>query len=64
MKAGDALPISLDRLPEGAVAAEVVMTPEVTAFLAAAAERGCRTVGGKAMLLAQLRAASDLVGLA
>lgn len=64
MKAGDALPISVDRLPEGAVAAEVVMTPEVTPFLAAAAERGCRTVGGKAMLLAQLRAASDLVGLA
>lgn len=64
MKSGDALPMPTDQLPEGAVAAEVVMTPEVTPFLAAAAARGCRTVGGKAMLLAQLRAASDLVGLA
>lgn len=64
MKAGDALPLPADRLRPGAVAAEVVMTPEVTPFLAAAAARGCRTVGGKAMLLAQLRAASDLVGLA
>lgn len=64
MKAGDALPLDSTRLKPCAVAAEVVMTPEVTPFLAAATARGCRTVGGKAMLLAQMRAASDLVGLA
>lgn len=62
MKTGDALPLSAERLRPAAVAAEVVMTPEITPFLAAAAARGCRTVGGKAMLLAQLRAAADLVG--
>jgi shikimate dehydrogenase len=63
MKQGDALPLDASRLAPSAIAAEVVMTPEVTPFLAAAAARGCRTVPGKAMLLAQLRAASDLVGL-
>jgi len=64
MKTGDALPLPAERLRSAAAAAEVVMTPEVTPFLAAAAARGCRTVAGKAMLLAQLRAASDLVDLA
>ncbi|WP_377847620.1 shikimate dehydrogenase family protein [Bosea sp. UC22_33] len=63
MRESDPLPLAADRLPSTAVAAEVVMTPAVTPFLAAAAARGCRTVPGRAMLLAQLRAASDLVGL-
>lgn len=63
MKTGDALPLPADHLRPDAIAAEVVMTPEVTPFLAAAAAQGCRTVAGKAMLLAQLHAASDLVGL-
>jgi len=62
MKNGDGLPLDASSLPPEAIAAEVVMTPEVTPFLAAAMARGCRTVPGKAMLLAQLRAASDLVG--
>lgn len=64
MKEGDALPLPAERLRPEAIAAEVVMTPEITPFLATATARGCRTVAGKAMLLAQLRAASDLVGLA
>ncbi len=63
MRESDPLPLAVDRLPSTAVAAEVVMTPAVTPFLAAAAARGCRTVPGRAMLLAQLQAASDLVGL-
>ena len=63
MRESDPLPLAADRLSPAAVAAEVVMTPPVTPFLAAAAARGCRTVPGRAMLLAQLQAASDLVGL-
>lgn len=63
MKAADAHPIDCTRLEPGCVAAEVIMTPEMTPFLAAAAKRGCRIVPGKEMLLAQIQAASDLVGL-
>lgn len=62
-KAGNGLPIDVTRIEPGCVAAEVVMTPEITPFLAAAAERGCLIVPGKEMLLAQLEAARILVGL-
>lgn len=63
MKPGDADPMDLAGLTPSCVAAEVVMTPEMTPFLMAASARGCRIVGGKEMLLAQMQAASDLVGL-
>ena len=62
-KAGNGLPIDVARMAPGCVAAEVVMTPEMTPFLAAAAARGCVIVLGKEMLLAQLEAARELVGL-
>jgi shikimate dehydrogenase len=63
MKPGDADPMDLAGLAPSCVAAEVVMTPEMTPFLTAASARGCRIVLGKEMLLAQMQAASDLVGL-
>lgn len=70
MKAGDgypkvssAYPIDVARLQPGCVAAEVVMTPEMTPFLEAAVKRGCSIVPGKEMLLAQIEAARTLVGL-
>ena len=70
MKAGDhypdtgnTLPVDVSRLQPSSIAADVIMTPEITPFLAAAAERGCRVVPGKEMLLAQLEAARRLVGL-
>lgn len=61
--AGDPSPIDASRLRPDAVAAEVIMAPEWTPFLAAASSRGCAIVPGKAMLQAQLREACDHIGL-
>ena len=63
MKPGDAAPLDFTRIEPGCVAAEVIMTPAMTPFLEAAAGRGCRIVPGRELLLAQIQAASDLVGL-
>lgn len=54
MKEGDALPFDVTRLAPPMLAAEVIMTPEVTPFLAEATKRGCATHGGKPMLAAQI----------
>lgn len=51
---GDALPLDTSRLAPPMLAAEVIMQPEVTPFLAEAANRGCATHGGHAMLSAQV----------
>ncbi len=54
MQPGDDLPLDVGGLGPGMVAAEIIMQPETTAFLAAAAERGCAVHRGQAMLAAQL----------
>lgn len=54
MKEGDALPFDVTRLAPPMLTAEVIMTPEVTPFLAEATKRGCATHGGKPMLAAQI----------
>ena len=51
------LDISLDKLPAGAIAADIVYIPLQTPFLAAARQRGNRTVNGLGMLLNQGRPA-------
>ncbi len=48
-----ALDIRLDRLPESAVAVDIIYTPLETPFLAAARERGNPTLNGLGMLLHQ-----------
>lgn len=48
-----ALDLSLDKLPVGAVATDIVYIPLETPFLAAARQRGNRTVNGLGMLLHQ-----------
>ncbi len=48
-----ALDISLERLPSGAIAADIVYIPLQTPFLAAARARGNATVSGLGMLLHQ-----------
>ena len=58
MHDGDPLPVDVSALASSAVVADVVMTPEPTALLAAAAARGCRTVKGREMLMDQLRLAT------
>jgi shikimate dehydrogenase len=52
-----ALDIRLDKLPATALAADIIYTPLETPFLAAARQRGNRTVNGLGMLLHQGRPA-------
>ncbi len=54
MRPDDALPLDIAGLASGMVAAEIIMQPETTAFLAAGAGRGCVLHRGQAMLAAQL----------
>lgn len=58
---GDALPVPPDRLRPTMLAAEVVMQPDVTAFLEAAAARGCATHRGIHMLTEQVAILADFV---
>jgi shikimate dehydrogenase len=51
------LDISLEKLPAGAIAADIIYIPLETPFLAAARQRGNRTVNGLGMLLNQGRPA-------
>jgi len=50
----DPLPMDVDTLRAGSLAAEVVIAPSMTPFLQAAADRGCSTHPGRPMLLAQI----------
>mgnify|MGYP003362659640 FL=1 len=56
MKAGDPLPINVERIPPHAYVGEVVLSAEVTPFLAAARARGCQGQGGLDMLYEQIPA--------
>ena len=62
MQEGDALPLDVTRLAPPMLAAEVIMAPEVTPFLAEAARRGCATHGGKPMLAAQIALLARFMG--
>ena len=62
MKVGDALPVDPDLLRPPALAVDIVVYPEVTPFLARAAESGCRTHSGKPMLAAQMGLMLDFLG--
>ncbi len=57
----DALPVAPDLLMPGMLAVEVVMNPDQTAFLRAAAARGCATHKGLPMLLEQIPILADFV---
>ncbi|KEO55416.1 shikimate dehydrogenase family protein [Thioclava pacifica] len=55
-KAGDPLPIDVDLISAESFVGEVVMSAEITPFLAAAQEKGCRYQVGSDMLLEQIPA--------
>ena len=57
MVGNPALDITLDKLPQGALAADIIYIPLETPFLAAARKRGNRTINGLGMLLKQGRPA-------
>jgi shikimate dehydrogenase len=63
MKEGDPLPMDVARIPTTSLVAEVVMRSEITAFLAAARERGCTIQVGSDMLFEQIPAYLEFFGL-
>ncbi len=63
MKEGDALPMDVSRISPDAFVGEVVMKTEMTAFLQAAKNRGCRVQVGSDMLFEQIPAYLEYFGL-
>lgn len=61
MRPDDPLPVPVERLEAGTLAAEVVIRDLPTPFLAGAAARGCRTQPGLAMLEAQIGLMLDFI---
>ena len=63
MNSGDPMPLDVSRITPSTFVGEVVMTTEMTAFLAAAADRGCRVQIGTDMLFEQIPAYLEFFGL-
>jgi shikimate dehydrogenase len=63
MKAGDPMPMDVERIAPTTFVGEVVMTKENTAFLAAAIQRGCKVQIGLDMLFEQIPAYLEFFGL-
>ena len=55
LRAGDVLPLDAKRLVASQIVAEIIMEPEQTPLLAAAAAAGCRTHPGAPMLEGQVQ---------
>lgn len=62
MNLGDPLPMDVSRIPPDAFVGEVVMKQEMTAFLTAVKERGCRYQIGTDMLFEQIPAYLEFFG--
>ncbi|PSC06021.1 shikimate dehydrogenase [Alsobacter soli] len=62
MKPGDPLPVDVARLGPDCFVGEVVLTQEITPFLAAARERGCAVQVGTDMLFEQIPAYLEFFG--
>lgn len=63
MKQGDPLPVDVARIAPATFVGEVVMTQEITPFLAAARARGCAYQIGTDMLFEQIPAYLEFFGL-
>ncbi len=63
MNVGDPMPMDISRIASTTFVGEVVMKTEMTAFLAAAAERGCRVQIGTDMLFEQIPAYLEFFGM-
>jgi shikimate dehydrogenase len=64
MEVGDALPMDVSRIAPTTFVGEVVMKTEMTAFLQAAKDRGCRVQIGTDMLYEQIPAYLEFFGFA
>lgn len=63
LRPDDALPVDVASLTPDQLVAEIIMQPEVTPLMAAAAARGCRTHPGHPMLRCQLELMADWMGM-
>lgn len=63
MRAGDPMPVRVDRIDPASFVGEVVLTREQTPFLAAAQARGCAAQTGMDMLFEQIPAYLEFFGL-
>ncbi len=63
MNPGDAMPMDVSRIDARTFVGEVVMKTEMTAFLTAARDRGCRVQIGSDMLFEQIPAYLEFFGL-
>lgn len=63
MNAGEPMPMDVARIASTTFVGEVVMKTEMTAFLTAAAERGCRVQIGVDMLFEQIPAYLEFFGM-
>lgn len=63
MNEGDPLPVDISRLAPSTFVGEVVMRTDMTAFLSAAQQRGCRVQIGSDMLFEQIPAYLEYFGL-
>jgi shikimate dehydrogenase len=63
MESGDPLPVDVQRIAPGTFVGEVVMRAEMTAFLKAAQQRGCRFQVGTDMLFEMIPAYLEFFGL-
>jgi shikimate dehydrogenase len=62
MNDGDPLPMDVDRIAPGTFVGEVVMKQQITPFLRAAMDRGCRVQVGTDMLFEQIPACLEFFG--
>jgi shikimate dehydrogenase len=62
MRAGDPLPVDVDRIAPGSYVGDVVLKTEVTPFLQAARDKGCTIQVGTDMLFEMIPAFLDFFG--
>ncbi|CAH0648391.1 MULTISPECIES: shikimate dehydrogenase family protein [Pseudomonas] len=62
LREADDYPCEVQRLGSGQIVAEIIMQPEQTPLLAAAAERGCRVHPGRPMLQCQIALMATAMG--
>ncbi|MVT66096.1 shikimate dehydrogenase [Bradyrhizobium pachyrhizi] len=62
LRDSDPLPIDVEKLKPGQVAADVIMMPDTTSFLRAAEANGCRIHRGIHMLRGQVEEIADFLG--
>lgn len=61
MKLDDVLPVDISRIDAATTVYDIIVNPRVTPLMQLAKQRGARTIGGKAMLDAQMALVADFI---